>query len=97
MIDLRLMPSRIEDVWPGVWMTPPETTKMFSPEPSQTCPRSSSRIASSYPDLCDSIFARTELRYWPEALACGISESGEMRRHEETLARMPRRLPSSPR
>ena len=41
--------------------------------------------------------ARIELRYWPEALACGISESGLMRRQEETLARMPLCLPSSPR
>jgi len=47
--------------------------------------------------LCDSIFARIEFRYWPLAFACGISESGLMRRHEETLARMPFAFPSSPR
>ena len=45
--DLRLIPSRIEDVCPGVTSSPSRTTKMFSPEPSQTRPLSSSRIASS--------------------------------------------------
>ena len=44
-----------------------------------------------------SVLARIEFRYWPDALACGIRPSGEIRRHEETLARMPVRLPSSPR
>ena len=44
-----------------------------------------------------SIFASTLLRYWPEALACGISESCGIRRQLETFARMPLALPSSPR
>jgi hypothetical protein len=41
--------------------------------------------------------ARIELRYCPDALAWGIIESLEIRRHDETLARTPSRLPSSPR
>ena len=77
--------------------SPSRTTNMFSPEPSQTSPLSSSRIASSKPDWAASVFARIEFRYWPEALACGIRPAGEIRRQEETLARTPRRLPSSPR
>ena len=47
--------------------------------------------------LVASIFARTQLRYWPEAFACGISESVEMRRQQETFARTPFVVPSSPR
>jgi hypothetical protein len=35
--------------------------------------------------------ARIELRYWPDALACGIRLSPEIVRQEETLARMPLR------
>jgi hypothetical protein len=41
--------------------------------------------------------ARIEFRYWPDAFACGISPAGEIRRHDETLARTPFRFPSSPR
>ena len=43
------------------------------------------------------ILASTEFRYWPDAFACGISESAEIRRQDETCARMPLSLPSSPR
>ena len=42
-----LIPSRIEAVCGGVRISPSRITKMFSPEPSQTSPRWSSRIASS--------------------------------------------------
>src|SRR5207249_8195388 len=51
----------------------------------------------SLPILWLSTFASTLLRYWPQALACGIIESGEIRRQDDTLARIPWRLPSSPR
>jgi hypothetical protein len=47
--------------------------------------------------LTDSVLARIEFRYWPEAFACGIRLSDEIPRHEETFARIPLRLPSSPR
>src|ERR671924_216416 len=70
---------------------------MFSPDPSHTWPASSSRIASSYPAFADSVLARIEFRYCPDALAWGIRPFGEMRRQDETLARTPLRLPSSPR
>ena len=47
--------------------------------------------------LADSVLARIELRYWPEAFAWGIRLSPEIARQEETLARMPCFWPSSPR
>ena len=47
MAEARLMPPRMSALKPGVAMTPSLTTKRFSPEPSQTMPRLSSRIASS--------------------------------------------------
>jgi hypothetical protein len=47
--------------------------------------------------LADSVLARIEFRYWPDALACGIRLPDEIRRQEETLALTPWRFPSSPR
>ena len=47
MADLRLIPSRIEATCGGVTICAVADKEDFSPEPSQTKPRSSSRIASS--------------------------------------------------
>ena len=44
-----------------------------------------------------SVLARIEFRYWPEAFAWGIRPAGEIRRQEETLARMPFACPPRPR
>ena len=53
----RVIPSRIELARSGVWSTPRFTMKMFSPEPSETYPFESRRIASSYPPNFASRFA----------------------------------------
>ena len=95
--DRRLMPPRIEELKPGVAITPSLITNRFSPVPSQTKPRWSSRMPSSKPARSASILASTELRYWPLALASGISASCPILRQETTVPVTPRCLPSSPR
>ena len=54
------MPRRIPELAGGVLTTPCFTRKMFSPGPSATTPAEFSRIASSYPPVTASIFARAE-------------------------------------
>ena len=46
---LRVMPTSIPSPGAGVTSSPPETTKTFSPEPSETLPSCVSMMASSYP------------------------------------------------
>ena len=72
--------------------------KTFSPEPSETMPVLVEQDRLVVAGVGDSVLARIELRYWPEALACGIELSPDsIRRQQETLARMPRSVLSSPR
>jgi len=47
MTESRVMPGRIEEESGGVITLPLETRKMFSPEPSETKPRSSSAMPSA--------------------------------------------------
>ncbi len=87
--DARVMPSRIPAPTGGVETTPSRTTKMFSPDPSETMPSSVSITASSYPVRRASCLARIELRYWPVPLATGTKLDWEIRRHDEIRTRIP--------
>ena len=93
----RVIPSRIELARSGVWSTPRFTMKMFSPEPSETYPFASRRIASSYPPNFASRLARTLFVYWPVIFAFARLMLMWWRANEEILQRIPFLSASSPR
>ncbi len=78
-----MIPSRLSSVDGGLTSTPSRTMKMCSALPSETDPRSVSRIASSKPLSTASRRASALLRYAAVGFArAGIALSA-MRRHEE--------------